>query len=153
MVRLIVCFALFAVVGTLVYAEEPAAQEVPVEVKVVDQIDDYVKKNPGQKLVELQPEPRAVRSRVYTIGRRVSGDALVGYARGTNSYPSLKNAWAVVRFTGKVITHVRVTVLQTSNIGRLYVTAGGINRSYITFVIEAKSTRLFNFRADIYGRR
>jgi len=53
--------------------------------------------------------------------------------------------------TGAVLTFIRVTVDQSTNIGQGYVVAGGIGQRAIIIVIEAYSTTYFNYVAEIYG--
>ncbi|XP_055711294.1 uncharacterized protein LOC129806611 [Phlebotomus papatasi] len=150
MVRITIYLALFAILGISAYSAE-LPQELPAEVKVVERIEDFLSENPGEALVELQPELRA-QTRFYTLGRRVSGDRHVAYARGVNSYPSLRDVTATVRYSGAIITYIQVSVTQTSNLGRVYTTSGGIGQRSIVFVVEARSTLQFNYNVDIYGR-
>ncbi|GAB0096349.1 hypothetical protein DMENIID0001_118410 [Sergentomyia squamirostris] len=125
--------------------------EIPAEVIAVENIADFLSENPGLEVVELKAEQRA-QIRRYTLGQRVSGDRLQAVSRGSFTWPTLHNAAATVRFSGAIVSHVRVTVQQTSNLGRVYTISGGIGQRAIAFVIEARSTKQFIFTAEIFGR-
>lgn len=75
---------------------------------------------------------------------------LVRYAKPhdvniTFSYPSNHQNY------GAQLTYISIIVHQTSDIGRAYVTFGGINQRYITVDVEAKNTYSFDYEAKFYG--
>jgi len=91
----------------------------------------------------------------YRLGLRISGDRLVATAAGSNSWTSAQDVKLALSYPktgiGAIITYLQVIVEQSTNIGRGYVTSGGIGQRQITVVIEGNQTLYFKYSSEIYG--
>ncbi|XP_065072898.1 uncharacterized protein LOC135697195 [Ochlerotatus camptorhynchus] len=92
---------------------------------------------------------------IYSLGQRVAGDRLVSTKADNKSWPSVQDVTLSLSYpqsgVGAVVTYVQVIVMQTTNLGKGYVVAGGIGQRFIHMVIEAYSTNFFNYSVQIYG--
>uniref|UniRef100_A0A336LBT0 CSON006441 protein n=1 Tax=Culicoides sonorensis TaxID=179676 RepID=A0A336LBT0_CULSO len=132
---------------------------VPLDAKIVlvDDINKFRAAHPDLELTELVRSEKQPRNSIrYTLGARVVGDTLVATKSDFASYGTAQNVKLTLTYptsgTGAVVTHVLVDVQQSSNVGKGYVTGGGIGQRYIQIVIEAQSTTYFGYSAYIYGR-
>ncbi|XP_031628629.1 uncharacterized protein LOC116344295 isoform X2 [Contarinia nasturtii] len=91
----------------------------------------------------------------YRLGNRIAGDRLVATAAGSNSWTSAQDIKLTLNYPktgiGSIVTYLQVIVEQSTNIGRGYVTSGGIGQRQITVVIEGNQTLYFKYNAEIYG--
>uniref|UniRef100_A0A1B0CV93 Putative conserved secreted protein n=1 Tax=Lutzomyia longipalpis TaxID=7200 RepID=A0A1B0CV93_LUTLO len=130
---------------------EDEVQKIPLDIKIVENIEDFLKDHPGVEVVEMKMEQKAL-VRTYTLGSPVSGDSLLAAARESFSSSTPRNFQTTIRYSGGTVRYVIVQVQQTSNIGRVYVISGGIGQRSIAYVIEAGSTTQFIYTTNIYGR-
>jgi hypothetical protein len=52
---------------------------------------------------------------------------------------------------GAFLTYILINCEQSSNLGRAYITSGGIHQHNVQVVIEAQITSYFNYAAFFYG--
>lgn len=145
-------------------------------VKVYNNIDDFRQRNPEATLIKLDFEDHELdASRSYSLGRRqtgktnmlrqvsdvelitkIPGDSVVANANNKKSWPVSQNVTTTLSYpssgtNGAFLTYVLINCEQASNLGRAYVTYGGVGQHFIQIVIEAKMTTYFNYAAFFYG--
>ncbi|XP_055298544.1 uncharacterized protein LOC129566529 [Sitodiplosis mosellana] len=158
MVRL----GLFAICLVLAFGYCSAkAIDSNVKVAVVHNLTTFLSENPDVKL--LQPLIKEQLGDValpklqinYRLGNRISGDRLSATAGASNQWSTPQNVKLTLAYprsgVGNVVTYVQVIVEQSTNLGRGYVTSGGIGQRQVTIIIEAQSTLYFKYNAEIFG--
>ncbi|XP_031627888.1 uncharacterized protein LOC116343790 [Contarinia nasturtii] len=135
--------------------------------KTVDEPKNLTKNVQDENLkVDFSPrfllEPRAntpsasSRSTVtYKLGKRVSGDRVVASDSQIQQWTAAQNVTQNITYpktgVGSIISFVEIVVEQSTNLGRGYVTSGGVGQRQISITIEAQRTTLFRQTTQIYG--
>lgn len=96
-------------------------------------------------------------SKNYSLGSRVSGDALVGFESDEHLFPSERNLQLTIKWpqsgaTNKVLTRVAVYTNSTASFGTaMLVLSGGTNQNFVTIGVQANNTRVWDYRYEIYA--
>jgi len=126
-------------------------------IKVFNSIEDFKAKNPEVKLIELEAVDHDLTdSRSYTLGARQTGDIVVANASDKKTWPISQNVTTTLTYPssggyGAFLTFILINCDQSSNLGRAYVTQGGIGQHFIQIIVEARITTFFNYAAFFYG--
>lgn len=120
------------------------------EEKTAESITDIFKKLSNVELIKVQANIR------YTAGQRVAGDALIGTKKDFHQYSTPQNIKLQLTVPNlpynKKITFVEIDVQQSSNVGRAYITDGGIGQGHIQITVEAVATTYFGYTAYVYAK-
>lgn len=86
----------------------------------------------------------------------VLGDLVVANAADKKTWPSAQNVTTSLTYpssggNGAFLTYILINCEQASNLGRAYVTSGGVGQHSVQIVIEAQVTTYFNYAAFFYG--
>lgn len=84
-----------------------------------------------------------------------TGDQLVAHTSRNQKWPSPQNVKIVLTYPasglGAQVTYVAIQVVQSNNLGKAYVVAGGLHQRMISVAIEAYSVLFVNYSAQFYG--
>nr|ABI20163.1 14.5 kDa salivary protein [Phlebotomus duboscqi] len=149
----LLCLLVICAAGSVLTAPDP--ETVSAKITLVEDVDEFVRANPGVTLTKLD-NVRTARAIHNSLGQRVSGDRLVARNQDSASWGSLQNVQLTVNYPanggyGAVVSYVSILVDQTSNLGNGYVLYGGIGQRQIGILIEARNTYTFSYIAEIYG--
>jgi hypothetical protein len=86
----------------------------------------------------------------------VLGDIVVANASDKKKWPTSQNVTTTLAYpngggNGAFLTYILINCEQSSNLGRAYITSGGIGQHFVQIVIEAQVTSYFNYAAFFYG--
>lgn len=129
---------------------------VSATVLVVDDIERYKLQNPRVVLQEIPRSPIQPRVGIqYTIGT-IGSSRLVAQKTDSAFYSTANDVVLTLQYPasggiGAIVAFVNINVNQDNYLGGAYIAAGGIGYRYITIIVEAKSTRYFQYQAYIYG--
>lgn len=81
---------------------------------------------------------------------------MVANANSNKSWPVFQNVSTTLTYpssggNGAYLTYVLINCEQSSNLGRAYVTYGGVGQHFIQIIIEAQVTSYFNYAGFFYG--
>lgn len=83
------------------------------------------------------------------------GDRLLGSDSQVQQWTTAQNVTQTISYpktgVGSIISYIEVVVEQSSNLGRGYVTSGGIGQRQISITIEANKTTIFRETTQLYG--
>nr|ABV44709.1 18 kDa midgut protein [Phlebotomus papatasi] len=121
----------------------------------VNNLADFVAENPEAEL-EMMHMYSDYRGQInYVLGARQRGDRLVGTASNGQRWPRPQNVDIEIKYPtkgrGALVTYVSLNITQSTNLGRAYVTKGGIHQRNITIVVEAYSTTFVHYICNIFG--
>lgn len=85
-----------------------------------------------------------------------SGDVVVANSNNKKQWPTSQNVTTTLSYppsggNGAYITYILVNCEQASNLGRAYITYGGVSQHFVQIIIEAQVTSYFNYAAFFYG--
>lgn len=135
---------------------EIPSKAVDTTVLLVDDIDTYQKQHPQEVLIEIPLDPIQPRVGIrYTVGNRNGIDRLVAQKTDYAYYAGPTDVVLTLTYPasgqGAVVTFVQIDVNQSTNIGRAYISAGGIGQRFIRIVVEARATTYFQYKTQIFG--
>lgn len=85
----------------------------------------------------------------------VEGEVLIFKDDKAQWWPVPRNVKLTLSYSSgdvtRTVSYIEITAFQDSQLGRAYITRGGIGDTFLSVVIEANSTRAFNYRAYFYG--
>ncbi|CAD7091658.1 unnamed protein product [Hermetia illucens] len=154
MVRLTIVILLATIAIATARSVEKETQPLSVKISTVEDINLFRAQNPTEVLTPLK---RVDTKNIiyYTVGNRVSGDALVATASDSQQWSSAQNVQLLLQYPrsgqGAVVTYAIVTVDQSSSLGEAYIVSGGVGKRNIAIVVEARSTTYFRYAAQVYG--
>ncbi|CRK95679.1 CLUMA_CG009137, isoform A [Clunio marinus] len=127
-------------------------------IKTVNNIEDFKENNPGVTLIEMdfEDQEQFVISRSYSLGVRQTGDSVVANGSNKRKWSIPQNVTTTLSYpssggNGAFLTYILINCEQSSNLGRAYVTSGGVGQHFIQIIVEAQVTNYFNYAAFFYG--
>lgn len=86
----------------------------------------------------------------------IQGDAVVANSSDKKRWPNSQNVTTTLSYpstggNGAYLTYILINCEQASNLGRAYITFGGIGQHNVQIIIEAQVTYYFNYAAFFYG--
>jgi Transcription activator MBF2 len=148
---------------------------------VFSNIEDFMEKNPGVKVIPMNVNSQYNISRSYSVGSRQTGtvhihialdlnqgnflhrifistlgDVVVANVADKHSWPMSQNVTTTLTYpsaggSGAFLTYILINCEQSSNVGQAYITYGGIHQHFIQIVIDTRITTYFNYAAFFYG--
>lgn len=83
---------------------------------------------------------------------------MVANANNKRNWPVSQNVTTTLTYpssggNGAFLTYILVNCEQSVDMGRAYITYGGVGQHFIQIIIEAQFTTYFNYAAFFYGIR
>ena len=90
----------------------------------------------------------------YNINRSILNRSFTGSDQ--KKWPSSQNVTTTLSYpstggNGAYLTYILINCEQSSNIGKAFVTQGGVQQHFVQIVIETSYTTYFNYAAFFYG--
>lgn len=84
------------------------------------------------------------------------GDVVVANVSNKKKWAQPQNVTTTLSYPssggqGAFLTYILINCEQSSNLGRAYVTSGGVQQHYVQIVIESQVTTYFNYASFFYG--
>ncbi|XP_058443114.1 uncharacterized protein LOC131425321 [Malaya genurostris] len=131
------------------------SKEIEAHISAVKNIVVFEVNDQRGNTIVLDDDESVKATKVYYLGTRIAGDNLVAVDGYNMTWPSPHDV--VLKLTyprsgvGAVVTYVQITVVQSTNVGKAVLVAGGIGQRFFQINVEAYSTYLFNYSLQVYG--